>query len=166
MWCCELGASGAGSKLNWPPDTTGLLRVQVFGDKDADGFYRGEGGGRTGYIPCNMVSEVTADSPAGTQQLLQRGYLSPDVLVEGSGMTCSCPPPTSCHHSANSNTTRAQSSWYVWSGRGACLVQSLAEPLGPSETEASVAAAVSLPPGMGVHCLGDGPCILDPGGGG
>ena len=71
--CCELGASGAGSKLNWPPDTTGLLRVQVFGDKDADGFYRGEGGGRTGYIPCNMVSEVTADSPAGTQQLLQRG---------------------------------------------------------------------------------------------
>ncbi|XP_007176192.2 peripheral-type benzodiazepine receptor-associated protein 1 isoform X6 [Balaenoptera acutorostrata] len=59
--------------------------LKVFGDKDADGFYRGEGGGRTGYIPCNMVSEVTADSPAGTQQLLQRGYLSPDVLVEGSG---------------------------------------------------------------------------------
>ncbi|XP_060147270.1 peripheral-type benzodiazepine receptor-associated protein 1 isoform X5 [Globicephala melas] len=59
--------------------------LKVFGDKDADGFYRGEGGGRMGYIPCNMVSEVTADSPAGRQQLLQRGYLSPDVLVEGSG---------------------------------------------------------------------------------
>lgn len=87
-----------------------------------------------GYIPCNMVSEVTADSPAGRQQLLQRGYLSPDVLVEGSGMTCSCPPPTSCHHGANSNTAPAQSSLYVWSGRGACLVQGLAEPLSPSET--------------------------------
>uniref|UniRef100_A0A8C6BYN9 TSPO associated protein 1 n=1 Tax=Monodon monoceros TaxID=40151 RepID=A0A8C6BYN9_MONMO len=59
--------------------------LKVFGDKDADGFYRGEGGGRMGYIPCNMVSEVTADSPAGRQQLLQWGYLSPDVLVEGSG---------------------------------------------------------------------------------
>ncbi|XP_057392658.1 peripheral-type benzodiazepine receptor-associated protein 1 isoform X5 [Balaenoptera acutorostrata] len=66
--------------------------LKVFGDKDADGFYRGEGGGRTGYIPCNMVSEVTADSPAGTQQLLQRGYLSPDVLVEGSARTAGPPP--------------------------------------------------------------------------
>nr|XP_012619578.1 peripheral-type benzodiazepine receptor-associated protein 1 isoform X6 [Microcebus murinus] len=59
--------------------------LKVFGDKDADGFYRGEGGGRTGYIPCNMVAEVAVDSPAGRQQLFQRGYLSPDVLVEGSG---------------------------------------------------------------------------------
>ncbi|XP_047613149.1 peripheral-type benzodiazepine receptor-associated protein 1 isoform X2 [Phacochoerus africanus] len=59
--------------------------LKVFGDKDADGFYRGEGGGRTGYIPCNMVAEVAVDSPAGRQQLLQRGYLSPDALLEGSG---------------------------------------------------------------------------------
>ncbi|XP_053425102.1 peripheral-type benzodiazepine receptor-associated protein 1 isoform X2 [Nycticebus coucang] len=59
--------------------------LKVFGDKDADGFYWGEGGGRTGYIPCNMVAEVAVDSPAGRQQLLQRGYLSPDVLTEGLG---------------------------------------------------------------------------------
>nr|XP_020035225.1 peripheral-type benzodiazepine receptor-associated protein 1 isoform X2 [Castor canadensis] len=59
--------------------------LKVFGDKDADGFYRGEGGGRTGYIPCNMVAEVAVNSLAGRQQLLQWGYLSPDVLVEGSG---------------------------------------------------------------------------------
>nr|XP_010338036.2 peripheral-type benzodiazepine receptor-associated protein 1 isoform X1 [Saimiri boliviensis boliviensis] len=59
--------------------------LKVFGDKDADGFYRGEGGGRTGYIPCNMVAEVAVDSPAGRQQLLQRGYLSPDMLLESSG---------------------------------------------------------------------------------
>ncbi|XP_011809090.1 PREDICTED: peripheral-type benzodiazepine receptor-associated protein 1 isoform X3 [Colobus angolensis palliatus] len=59
--------------------------LKVFGDKDADGFYQGEGGGRTGYIPCNMVAEVAVDSPAGRQQLLQRGYLSPDILLEGSG---------------------------------------------------------------------------------
>nr|XP_008009504.2 peripheral-type benzodiazepine receptor-associated protein 1 isoform X13 [Chlorocebus sabaeus] len=75
--------------------------LKVFGDKDADGFYRGEGGGRTGYIPCNMVAEVAVDSPAGRQQLLQRGYLSPDILLEGSGngpFVCSTarttgPPP-------------------------------------------------------------------------
>ncbi|XP_074176971.1 peripheral-type benzodiazepine receptor-associated protein 1 isoform X2 [Rhinolophus sinicus] len=59
--------------------------LKVFGDKDADGFYRGEGGGRTGYIPCNMVAEVAVDSPAGRQQLFQWGHLSSDVLLEGSG---------------------------------------------------------------------------------
>ncbi|XP_007536186.1 peripheral-type benzodiazepine receptor-associated protein 1 isoform X3 [Erinaceus europaeus] len=59
--------------------------LKVFGDKDADGFYRGEGGGRAGYIPCNMVAEVAVDSAVARQQLLQRGYLSPDVVTEGSG---------------------------------------------------------------------------------
>lgn len=67
-------------------ETTSLC-FQVFGDKDADGFYRGESGGRTGYIPCNMVAEVAVDSPAGRQQLLQRGFLPPNVLTEASGMT-------------------------------------------------------------------------------
>uniref|UniRef100_A0A8C3Y5H9 TSPO associated protein 1 n=1 Tax=Catharus ustulatus TaxID=91951 RepID=A0A8C3Y5H9_CATUS len=36
--------------------------LQVCGDKDADGFYRGECAGREGYIPCNMVSEVPVES--------------------------------------------------------------------------------------------------------
>ncbi|KAF0873104.1 RIMB1 protein, partial [Crocuta crocuta] len=59
--------------------------LKVFGDKDADGFYRGEGGGRIGYVPCNMVAEVAVDSPIERQQLLRQGYLSPDVLTEGLG---------------------------------------------------------------------------------
>nr|XP_008269461.1 peripheral-type benzodiazepine receptor-associated protein 1 isoform X11 [Oryctolagus cuniculus] len=59
--------------------------LKVFGDKDADGFYRGEGGGRTGYIPCNMVAEVAVDSAAGKQQLLQQGYLAAETLPEASG---------------------------------------------------------------------------------
>ncbi|XP_012581986.1 PREDICTED: peripheral-type benzodiazepine receptor-associated protein 1 isoform X1 [Condylura cristata] len=63
--------------------------LKVFGDKDADGFYRGEGGGRIGYIPCNMVTEVAVDSPARKQQLTQLGYLSPDVFAEGSGTSSS-----------------------------------------------------------------------------
>lgn len=32
--------------------------MQIHGDKDSDGFYRGESHGRIGYVPCNMVSEV------------------------------------------------------------------------------------------------------------
>ncbi len=31
---------------------------QIIGEKDADGFYWGECGNRSGYVPCNMVSEV------------------------------------------------------------------------------------------------------------
>lgn len=96
-----LRALEPGSKPYWPLEMTGLC-LQVFGDKDADGFYRGEGGGRTGYIPCNMVAEVAVDSPTERQQLLQRGYLSPDILTEGLGMSCCCPLPTSHHPSSNS----------------------------------------------------------------
>lgn len=32
--------------------------IKVYGDKDTDGFYWGEAGARSGYVPCNMVSEV------------------------------------------------------------------------------------------------------------
>lgn len=73
-------------------ETAGLC-FQVFGDKDSDGFYRGQSGGRIGFIPCNMVAEVAVDSAAGRQQLLQRGFLPPDVLTEASGMTRRCPSP-------------------------------------------------------------------------
>lgn len=59
----------------------------MFGDKDADGFYRGESGGRIGYIPCNMVAEVAVDSPMGRQQLLRRAFVPQEVLAKGSGMT-------------------------------------------------------------------------------
>ncbi|XP_049627186.1 LOW QUALITY PROTEIN: peripheral-type benzodiazepine receptor-associated protein 1 [Suncus etruscus] len=59
--------------------------LKVFGDKDADGFYRGESGGRIGYIPCNMVAEVAVDSPMGRQQLLRRAFVPREVLAEGSG---------------------------------------------------------------------------------
>lgn len=96
------GVRGLGHRERAELAQTTVLCLQVFGDKDADGFYRGEGGGRTGYIPCNMVAEVAVDSPAGRQQLLQRGYLSPDILLEGSGMTCCCPSPPSYQPSSNS----------------------------------------------------------------
>nr|KAG5707043.1 hypothetical protein BaRGS_019648 [Batillaria attramentaria] len=45
--------------------------LKVYGDKDADGFYRGEANGQLGYIPCNMVSEIHIDDPDLVEQLLK-----------------------------------------------------------------------------------------------
>ena len=39
-------------------EPTADATVKVFGEKDADGFYWGEAGTRSGFVPCNMVSEV------------------------------------------------------------------------------------------------------------
>ncbi|EDV22210.1 uncharacterized protein TRIADDRAFT_59211 [Trichoplax adhaerens] len=32
--------------------------IKIYGDKDGDGFYKGELNNRTGYVPCNMVCEI------------------------------------------------------------------------------------------------------------
>lgn len=80
-----------------------------------------------GYVPCNMVAEVAVDSPVERQQLFQRGYLSLDVLSEGSGMTCGCPVPTSPTHSPTSNSAPPEQ--FVCPGwPGASSMQSPAEP--------------------------------------
>ncbi|NXO97037.1 RIMB2 protein, partial [Certhia brachydactyla] len=65
--------------------------LKVCGDKDADGFYRGECAGREGYIPCNMVSEVPVESSELKQQLLKQGFLPADTEIPGNG-TFSPPP--------------------------------------------------------------------------
>ncbi|KAM4886571.1 peripheral-type benzodiazepine receptor-associated protein 1 [Sylvia borin] len=65
--------------------------LKVCGDKDADGFYRGECAGREGYIPCNMVSEVPVESSELKQQLLKQGFLPADTGSPGIGTFC--PPP-------------------------------------------------------------------------
>ncbi|CAB3245774.1 unnamed protein product [Arctia plantaginis] len=39
--------------------------IKVWGDKDADGFYWGECRGRRGYVPHNMVMEVSEQEAAG-----------------------------------------------------------------------------------------------------
>nr|XP_026653077.1 peripheral-type benzodiazepine receptor-associated protein 1 isoform X4 [Zonotrichia albicollis] len=57
--------------------------LKVCGDKDADGFYRGECAGREGYIPCNMVSEVPVESSELKQQLLKQGFLPADTESPG-----------------------------------------------------------------------------------
>ncbi|XP_062448337.1 peripheral-type benzodiazepine receptor-associated protein 1 isoform X5 [Rhea pennata] len=67
--------------------------LKVHGDKDADGFYRGECAGREGYIPCNMVSEVQVENNEVKKQLLKQGFIPADAPMESVGNGTFSPPP-------------------------------------------------------------------------
>ncbi|XP_030392303.1 peripheral-type benzodiazepine receptor-associated protein 1 isoform X9 [Gopherus evgoodei] len=67
--------------------------LKVCGNKDADGFYRGECAGRAGYIPCNMVSEVQVESEEVRKELLKQGYIPAATSVESIGNGTFAPPP-------------------------------------------------------------------------
>ncbi len=60
---------------------------QVYGDKDTDGFYRGEVRGRMGLIPCNMVSEIRAEDEETLDQLIKQGFLPLSTPVDRIGTT-------------------------------------------------------------------------------
>ncbi|XP_039202218.1 peripheral-type benzodiazepine receptor-associated protein 1 isoform X4 [Crotalus tigris] len=67
--------------------------LKIYGHKDADGFYRGECAGRTGFIPCNMVSELRVDNDSARKQLLEEGHIATDMLTESLGNGALSPPP-------------------------------------------------------------------------
>ncbi|KAM9320283.1 peripheral-type benzodiazepine receptor-associated protein 1 [Gastrophryne carolinensis] len=67
--------------------------LQVCGDKDTDGFYQGKHGGRTGYIPCNMVSELHIQSEEVKMELLRQGYLPSPSLLNDLEYSIFSPPP-------------------------------------------------------------------------
>ncbi|XP_029699625.1 RIMS-binding protein 2 isoform X2 [Takifugu rubripes] len=50
----------------------------VIGDKDSDGFYHGESGGLSGYVPSNMVAEIPVDDDYLKHLLMQQGFLPVD----------------------------------------------------------------------------------------
>ncbi|MEQ2256001.1 hypothetical protein ILYODFUR_019701 [Ilyodon furcidens] len=52
--------------------------IKVFGDKDPDGFYHGESGGLSGYVPSNMVAEIPVDDEYLKHVLMQQGFLPVD----------------------------------------------------------------------------------------
>ncbi|XP_023130024.2 RIMS-binding protein 2-like isoform X1 [Amphiprion ocellaris] len=52
--------------------------IKVFGDTDADGFYHGESGGLSGYVPGNMVAEIPVDDEYLKHLLMQQGFLPVD----------------------------------------------------------------------------------------
>uniref|UniRef100_A0A0K2TTB7 RIMS-binding protein 2 n=1 Tax=Lepeophtheirus salmonis TaxID=72036 RepID=A0A0K2TTB7_LEPSM len=45
--------------------------IKIYGDKDPDGFYYGESNGKSGYVPCNMVSEVQVDDERVAEELFR-----------------------------------------------------------------------------------------------
>ncbi|XP_075450663.1 peripheral-type benzodiazepine receptor-associated protein 1 isoform X3 [Ascaphus truei] len=67
--------------------------LQVFGDKDADGFYRGECAGKVGYIPCNMVSELHVQSQDTRNELVRQGCLTSATSLNDLGIRAFSPPP-------------------------------------------------------------------------
>uniref|UniRef100_A0A6Q2WUM7 RIMS-binding protein 2 n=1 Tax=Esox lucius TaxID=8010 RepID=A0A6Q2WUM7_ESOLU len=61
--------------------------IRVYGDKDTDGFYRGEiRGGRMGLLPCNMVSEIRAEDDETMDQLIKQGFLPLNTPVDKIGI--------------------------------------------------------------------------------
>ncbi|XP_041826823.1 RIMS-binding protein 2 isoform X8 [Melanotaenia boesemani] len=56
--------------------------IRIYGDKDTDGFYRGEVRGRMGLIPCNMVSEIRADDEETMDELMKQGFLPLSTPVD------------------------------------------------------------------------------------
>lgn len=56
--------------------------IKVFGDKDPDGFYKGECNGKKGYIPCNMVSELEVENEEVEYQLLHHEFLTAKTSLD------------------------------------------------------------------------------------
>ncbi|XP_029028219.1 RIMS-binding protein 2-like [Betta splendens] len=52
--------------------------IKVVGDRDSDGFYHGESGGLSGYVPSNLVAEVPVDDEYLKHVLMQQGFLPVD----------------------------------------------------------------------------------------
>uniref|UniRef100_A0A8B9TNP8 RIMS-binding protein 2 n=1 Tax=Anas platyrhynchos TaxID=8839 RepID=A0A8B9TNP8_ANAPL len=80
--------------------------LKVCGDKDADGFYRGECAGREGYIPCNMVSEIQVENNEIKRQLLKQGFLPADTPMESIGTVS--PLCVLCPHASLLKTVETQ----------------------------------------------------------
>lgn len=80
----------------------------MVGDKDSDGFYHGESGGLSGYVPSNMVAEIPVDDEYLKHLLMQQGFLPVDhsgthpqfvqyVWLYHTSRTCSDPLHTTVH---------------------------------------------------------------------
>ncbi|XP_034024232.1 RIMS-binding protein 2 isoform X2 [Thalassophryne amazonica] len=52
--------------------------IKVFGEKDSDGFYHGESGGLSGFVPSNLVAEIPVDDDYLKHLLVQQGFLPVD----------------------------------------------------------------------------------------
>ena len=56
--------------------------IKIVGEKDSDGFYWGEAGNRTGYVPCNMVNNKIVVLYPKLNGLLSKIWFSPSQVSE------------------------------------------------------------------------------------
>ncbi|GIY81444.1 RIMS-binding protein 2 [Caerostris darwini] len=49
--------------------TRPILNLQIYGEKDSDGYFYGEINGRVGYVPHKMVSELPMDEEVANRHL-------------------------------------------------------------------------------------------------
>ncbi|KAM3875107.1 RIMS-binding protein 2 [Diretmus argenteus] len=63
--------------------------IKVVSDQDSDGFYYGESGGLSGYVPSNMVTELPVDDEHLKNLLMQQGFLPVDhtALIDETSIT-------------------------------------------------------------------------------
>ncbi|XP_047462963.1 peripheral-type benzodiazepine receptor-associated protein 1 isoform X4 [Mugil cephalus] len=113
--------------------------IKVYGDKDADGFYRGESGGRLGYVPCNMVSEIQVEDEETRQQLLQQGFLSTAASMDKIGTRTHAQLPRRPVPPPKPRRSKKVESAALWEES----VDSSSQD--PSQTAAAAAAAVANP---------------------
>ncbi|XP_067307164.1 RIMS-binding protein 2-like isoform X3 [Pseudorasbora parva] len=71
--------------------------IKVFGDKDADGFYSGETGGRFGFVPSNMVSEIPVEDGELKLHLFHQGFLPEETPSIAPSDTSSGPDDQKVH---------------------------------------------------------------------
>ncbi|XP_075892543.1 RIMS-binding protein 2 isoform X2 [Nelusetta ayraudi] len=65
--------------------------IKVTGDRDSDGFYHGESGGLSGYVPSNMVAEIPVDDEYLKHTLMQQGFLPVDYAPSALSDVASIP---------------------------------------------------------------------------
>ncbi|XP_068455823.1 peripheral-type benzodiazepine receptor-associated protein 1 isoform X2 [Clinocottus analis] len=121
------------------PFTEGQI-IKVFGDKDADGFYRGECAGHLGYVPCNMVSEIQVEDEETRQQLLRQGFLSTAASMEKIGTRTHAQLPRRPVPPPKPRRSKKVESAALWEQS----VDSCSPD--PSQTVAAAAAAAATPP--------------------
>ncbi|XP_069556854.1 peripheral-type benzodiazepine receptor-associated protein 1-like [Brachyistius frenatus] len=119
------------------PFTEGQI-IKVYGDKDADGFYRGESAGRLGFVPCNMVSEIQVEDEETRQQLLQQGFLSTAASMEKIGTRTHAQLPRRPVPPPKPRRSKKVESAAVW--------EESVDSSGPDPSRAAAAAAALPPP--------------------
>ncbi|XP_029956391.1 peripheral-type benzodiazepine receptor-associated protein 1 [Salarias fasciatus] len=120
--------------------------IKVYGDKDADGFYRGESAGRLGYVPCNMVSEIQVEDEETRQQLLQQGFLSTVASMEKIGTRTHAQLPRRPVPPPKPRRSKKVESAALWEESESSSAQDPGQSAAPAPPAGGAAAAPAAPP--------------------